>query len=304
MRPTEPADLWATPFVPETALPGAQLESILRVELAAAATRLGLVRMKRFARDRDWGAVVGSAGGLGDPGRDGTNGLRLDGLRSLMRVENGEAHVWLVSLEAPAARRAQLERTLSRMSASGRRVTGRPLPGSGSSSRAETLRELLGAYCGLVPERVRFSYALHVRAGGREPSQRKPRLDPEELRFNVSHHGRPRRDRGDARRRRRDRHRAGAVRHRRRGDCGADPRPHPARAAGAERPGVFYREWTRQGGSRQGARRRVAPDGDGTRWWVSEVACQTVTRPRSRSRAGSARCGPLVARGVTENRSP
>jgi hypothetical protein len=62
VRSAEPADLWATPFVPETALPGAQLESILRVELTGAATRLRLARMERFARDRDWGAVVGGAG--------------------------------------------------------------------------------------------------------------------------------------------------------------------------------------------------------------------------------------------------
>jgi hypothetical protein len=87
VRTVEPSDLWATPFVPGTTLPGAQLENVLRAELVlhgqdAPARRLRLARMERFALDRSWGAVVRPAEGgawsvLDEAAR---TALRLDGL--------------------------------------------------------------------------------------------------------------------------------------------------------------------------------------------------------------------------------
>lgn len=87
VRPAEPSDLWATPFVPDAALPGAQLESILRTALslqgpADPVRRLSLARMERFARDGEWGALVGTQRGDGWAVLDGASrtALRLDGL--------------------------------------------------------------------------------------------------------------------------------------------------------------------------------------------------------------------------------
>ena len=87
MRTAAPADLWATPFVPEAALPGAQLENVLRAELfllrpAEPVRRLRLARLERFGREREWGAIVRTARGdewsvLDEAGR---TALRLDGL--------------------------------------------------------------------------------------------------------------------------------------------------------------------------------------------------------------------------------
>jgi hypothetical protein len=87
VRAVEPADLWATSFVPGALLPGAQLESVLQAALARQrpsgdARRLRLARMERFVRPQAWGAVVGSGAGnmwtiLGD---DGRTALTLDGL--------------------------------------------------------------------------------------------------------------------------------------------------------------------------------------------------------------------------------
>jgi NAD(P)-dependent dehydrogenase (short-subunit alcohol dehydrogenase family) len=70
VRTTEPSDLWATPFVPEAVLPGAQLESIFRAGLSLQRPsrqirRLSLGRMERFAREREWGAILGTHGGDG-----------------------------------------------------------------------------------------------------------------------------------------------------------------------------------------------------------------------------------------------
>jgi NAD(P)-dependent dehydrogenase (short-subunit alcohol dehydrogenase family) len=87
VRPAEPSDIWATPFVPEAALPAAHLESILRAALwlqqpAANVARLRVARMDRFARTAEWGMVVHPAGGdvwsiLAD---DGRTALQLRGL--------------------------------------------------------------------------------------------------------------------------------------------------------------------------------------------------------------------------------
>jgi hypothetical protein len=87
VRPVEPSDLWATPFVPATALPGAQLESILRAELSrdgsnAPVRRLRLARMEQFAFHRASGTVVRPTGDeawsvLDEAGR---TALRLDAL--------------------------------------------------------------------------------------------------------------------------------------------------------------------------------------------------------------------------------
>ena len=66
-RPVEPADLWATPFVPETRLPGAELENVFRAQMtlrpAGEPVRtLGLSSLERFASGPSAGAVVGVGG--------------------------------------------------------------------------------------------------------------------------------------------------------------------------------------------------------------------------------------------------
>ncbi len=87
VRAAEPSDLWATSFVPEAVLPGAQLENVLQAALALQepaepVQRLRLDRMERFARALPWGEAVGSA--RGDAwsilDEDGRTALRLDGL--------------------------------------------------------------------------------------------------------------------------------------------------------------------------------------------------------------------------------
>ena len=86
VRTAEPSDLWATTFVPEAALPGAQLENIFRAELslqrpAAAVRRLCLRRMERFSGSRGWGPVVRSAEGSWSVlDKDGRTALHLEGL--------------------------------------------------------------------------------------------------------------------------------------------------------------------------------------------------------------------------------
>ena len=64
-RTVEPADVWATPFVPEARLPAAELESILRAQLSlsrSAAGTLRLALLERFASAASSGAVVGEDG--------------------------------------------------------------------------------------------------------------------------------------------------------------------------------------------------------------------------------------------------
>ena len=87
VRTAEPADLWATPFVPEAALPGAQLENVFRAELSLLrpvepVRRLRLARLERDGRERKWGAVLRTARGDGWSVLDETarTALRLDGL--------------------------------------------------------------------------------------------------------------------------------------------------------------------------------------------------------------------------------
>jgi hypothetical protein len=87
VRAAEPSDLWATPFVPEAALPGAQLESIFRAALSLQRAgepvrRLSLARMERFGHEREWGAVLGTRLGDGWSVLDEASrtALRLDGL--------------------------------------------------------------------------------------------------------------------------------------------------------------------------------------------------------------------------------
>ena len=86
VRTTEPADLWAMPYVPQAALPGAQLENVFRAALAlhrpgAPPERLRLGRLERFAGG-DWGGVVRTAGEAAwyVLGPDGRTRLRLEGL--------------------------------------------------------------------------------------------------------------------------------------------------------------------------------------------------------------------------------
>jgi 4'-phosphopantetheinyl transferase len=190
-----------------------------------------------------------------------------------MRLADGEAHVWLVSLDVPSARRAELEGTLS----PDERERADRYRSGGARERfvvaRGTLREVLGEYCGLAPERLRFSYQCACGREGCEPSQRKPRLDPEDLRFNVSHTD------GLA-----------VIAVARDAEVGIDierVRPdtdveaiaerilgHALRELPeAERPGAFYRDWTRREARGKARGDGIAPvDGDGTRWWVSEVA--------------------------------
>jgi NAD(P)-dependent dehydrogenase (short-subunit alcohol dehydrogenase family) len=90
VRAAESSDVWATPFVPEAALPDAHLENMLRAALwlqrpAESVRRLRLAQLDRFARAGEWGIVVHSAGGdvwsiLGD---DARTALRLSGLEYL-----------------------------------------------------------------------------------------------------------------------------------------------------------------------------------------------------------------------------
>ena len=64
-RTVEPADVWATPFVPEARLPAAELESILRAQLSlsrSAAGTLRLALLERFASAASSGAVVAKDG--------------------------------------------------------------------------------------------------------------------------------------------------------------------------------------------------------------------------------------------------
>ena len=87
VRNAQPSDLWATPFVPESALPGAQLENIFRAALSLQqpvepAQRLRLERLDRFASGEEWGPVVRPPRGdewvILDP--DAHIALRLEGL--------------------------------------------------------------------------------------------------------------------------------------------------------------------------------------------------------------------------------
>jgi NAD(P)-dependent dehydrogenase (short-subunit alcohol dehydrogenase family) len=63
VRSVEPADVWATPFVPEARLPGAELESVFRAELSRRpGRRLRLASLERFASGPSAGAVIGRDG--------------------------------------------------------------------------------------------------------------------------------------------------------------------------------------------------------------------------------------------------
>ena len=194
-----------------------------------------------------------------------------------MRLGSDEAHVWLVSLEVPAPRRAQLESTLSpdereradRYRASAARERFVVARGS--------LRELLGAYCGLAPERLRFSYPCACGRADCEPSRRKPRLEPEAVRFNLSHTD------GlatiavalDAE--------VGIDVERVRLDTAVEAIAERVLDAGkaealrtlpqADRPAAFYRAWTRREAYGKARGDGLAPlDDDAARWWVAEPA--------------------------------
>ena len=67
-RAVEPADLWATPFVPETRLPGAELENVFRAQLTLrpegeAVRTLRLSSLERFASGSSRGTVIGAGVG-------------------------------------------------------------------------------------------------------------------------------------------------------------------------------------------------------------------------------------------------
>jgi hypothetical protein len=60
VRTVEPADVWATPFVPQTRLPGAELENVFRAAAREPGRTLRLASLKRFASGPSAGAVVGA----------------------------------------------------------------------------------------------------------------------------------------------------------------------------------------------------------------------------------------------------
>jgi NAD(P)-dependent dehydrogenase (short-subunit alcohol dehydrogenase family) len=61
-RTVEPADVWATPFVPQTRLPGAELENVFRAAAAGPARTLRLASLERFEPGPSAGAIVGADG--------------------------------------------------------------------------------------------------------------------------------------------------------------------------------------------------------------------------------------------------
>ena len=66
-RTVESTDIWATPFVPETRLPGAELENVFRAQLSLepvgeTVRTLKLRSLQRFASGSSAGAVVGTDG--------------------------------------------------------------------------------------------------------------------------------------------------------------------------------------------------------------------------------------------------
>ena len=102
-----------------------------------------------------------------------------------------EVHVWLVSLDVSPAQRRRLASLLSADERE-RATRYRAAPARDRFVVARTaLREILGRYARLPPERLRFGYPCACGRADCEPSRRKPRLELEThtvpLRFNVSH---------------------------------------------------------------------------------------------------------------------
>jgi 4'-phosphopantetheinyl transferase len=172
--------------------------------------------------------------------------------------------VWLVSLEASPARRSVLSKD-ERQRASRYRV---------SEARERfvvtraALREILGRYAGLPPERLRFSYPCACGRADCDPSSRKPRLDPEtDLRFNVSH------TKGLA---------LIAVTSGRevgvdveRVEPGIEIEPLAKHVLGAlpegDRLEAFYRSWTRREAHAKARGDGLAPPGENGCWWVTDL---------------------------------
>jgi 4'-phosphopantetheinyl transferase len=108
-----------------------------------------------------------------------------------MELPRLDAHVWLVSLDVPPERRALLGAMLS--ADERERARRYRVPGARERFVAArgTLREVLGRYSGLPPDRLRFSYPCVCGRADCVPARRKPRLELEAgrppLRFNLSH---------------------------------------------------------------------------------------------------------------------
>ena len=100
-----------------------------------------------------------------------------------MELGDSEAHVWLVPLDLSSARPSLLTPDEQERASRYRAADARD---RFVAARA-ALREILGRYAGLPPERLRFDYPCACGRADCEPSQRKPRLAPETVRFNVSH---------------------------------------------------------------------------------------------------------------------
>jgi 4'-phosphopantetheinyl transferase len=200
-----------------------------------------------------------------------------------MRIGSLEAHVWLVSLDVPPDRQAQLRRVLSadererasryRMPAARERfVVARGL-----------LREVLGQYSGLSPEELRFSYPCVCGRPDCIPARRKPRLELEPgsapLRFNLSHTD------GVAMLAVTVGSEVGVDVERIRPATAVEPiaeRVLGAREAEAlralpeeQRIGAFYRSWTRREAQAKARGTGLAPPAAGSdppsRWWIHDL---------------------------------
>jgi 4'-phosphopantetheinyl transferase len=178
-----------------------------------------------------------------------------------------EAHVWLVSLDGSP--------NMSLLSADERDRARRyraPEARDRFVLARAALREILGGYVGLPPEQLRFAYPCACGRDDCEPSRRKPRVEPDTLRFNVSH------TEGLA-----------LIAVSRGRELGVDVervRPLAAAATWAldaneaeaiaalpepERLDAFYRAWTRREAHAKARGDGLAPTDERGRWWFVEL---------------------------------
>ena len=200
-----------------------------------------------------------------------------------MELGAGEAHVWLASLNVSPVERGRLA---SLLSADERERATRYRAAAAHDrfvvARA-TLREILGRYAGLPPERLRFGYPCACGRAGCEPPRRKPRLELETdlapLRFNVSHSDglatiavSAGREVGvDVERIRPGIEIAPVARW----ALGANEAGALAALPDRERLDAFYRSWTRREAHAKGRGDGLAPpderDGENGPWWFGDL---------------------------------
>ncbi len=191
VRIVEPADLWATPFVPETRLPAAELENVFRAQLSlssSSARTLGLASLERFASGPSSGAVVGGDGAVVGARRGG-EGRRAARRPRLRVMELGE-------LRGP--RLARLRSTSpgpaepALVGRAGERASRYRAPDARDrfvAARA-ALREILGRYARPVAGAPAVRYPCACGRAGCEPSQPEAasrHRDDSAARFNLSH---------------------------------------------------------------------------------------------------------------------